>query len=255
MKPRYLIFILPISIVCGWWLNSRRAERPVIRTEVANRHVETIDMFERKPASLAPTREVRKLPDSVSEFVEELNRLKQCSEGNCIYPRTDARSYDFALAQDIKQTLFRFSEWVRNEKLESREAGEVAREFLAFDDGFVQSAALDLMSTQPPNQDNRDAILHEVIDGHDSELIEQAMLELERYTASDDRRIINQAFGKALMTGAPYVARAVSANIGPFVDARSFHFFESVLSQLPENSIYAEKLESSLDAFRSAQEG
>lgn len=204
----------------------------------------------RKAVVIAQAEEVRPSFQSSQDYIAQLARLRACEHEQCSYPQTDPRSYEFALGKDLKKTLFRFAEWVRSHNLESREVSETAREFLEFEDGHVQAAALDLMATQPTSLDNRDAIIKAVIDGHDSELIEQAMLELERYTSASDRDVINQALGRALTTGAPFVARAISNHIGPFVDARSYRLFQDVLSQLPPESIYFEKLESSLAAFR-----
>lgn len=251
MKFKYLASILALAILNGWWLNSRRDEvRPVRRPTVVQ-HVNIAAMTEvRKPAAIGQVEEVRRNPRSVREFAEELQRLKACeSSGQCAYPQTDPRSYGFALAQDVKKILFRMAEWVRSESLESREVSEIAREFLQSEDGFVQASALDLIATQPTSIENRDAILRQVIEGHDSNLIEHAMLELERYTGSSDRDVIDQVLGRVLTTGAPFVARAVSNFIGPFVDARSYRFFTDVLAQLPPDSIYYEKLEASLKAF------
>ena len=207
----------------------------------------------RKPVAVAQAEEVRPSFQSSDDFIIQLKRLRSCETEQCSYPQTDPRSYDFALGKDIKKTLFRFAEWVRSRALESRGVSETAREFLAFEDGHVQAAALDLMSTQPPSLENRDAILKSVIEGYDSELIEQAMLELERYTSASDRDVINQALGRALTTGAPFVARAIVNHISPFVDARSFRLFQDVLAHLPPESIYFEKLEASLSAFRATE--
>lgn len=183
-------------------------------------------------------------------FLARLSKLNTCYVQDCDYPRSDSRSYEFALGQDIQDTLFLFADHARSENLERQEIAEVGLQFLASTDGHVQEAALDLLATQPPGPEILDAILEHVVEGYDAELIGQALVELERYTSRADRAKIDETLARTLMTGAPFVAREISLRIAPFLDTVSYEFFQDIASRLPPESSPRLLLESSLADFQ-----
>lgn len=255
MKIWHLAITLGLAIVCGWWLNSQQpAPKSAIRAHLVTRglHIPMKGLTisgARGPAEDKPE-EIIKIPRSIKEYVGELDRLKTCYGRACAYPVSDPRSYELAVGQDLKKVLFQMAEWVRSEGIDAHEVSEKAREFLTSDDGFVQSAALDLISTQRPSADNLDAILANVLAGYDSELIEHAMLELERYESRAEYDKIDQALAQALTTGAPFVAREVSEHLTPFVNERSFLFFQDVVAHLATQSASRINLETCLSDFQ-----
>jgi hypothetical protein len=220
MKIWHLGAVIALSILSGWWLD-RQNPKPHSRS--------------RAPSALAHIRfsetgpdEIVRLPHSAMEFIAQLHQ------------RPYARA----------EILVQMTEWSRSEGIQRPEISVAARRFLASDDRIVQAAALELISTQPPSAENLDAILGNILAGYDAELIEQAMLELERYTAPADGDRIDQALGEAMTMGAPFVAREISAHITPFVNERSYNFFQDVAERLPRQSYYRIHLESSLADFR-----
>jgi hypothetical protein len=184
--------------------------------------------------------------NSLRDFLQRLEQLNTCYNGACDYPRTDPRSYEFAVGQELRRSIFQMAEWVRGEALELSEISQAAREFMGSDDGHVQAAALDLLSTQPISNENLQAILQKILQGYDAQLIEHALLELRRYSAPNDRQQIDQALADALLTGAPFVAREVASHIASFISDRNTVFFRQIAVQLPDQSFYRIQLEAAL---------
>src|SRR5665213_483538 len=253
MKAWHLGAVLTLAILSGWQLNRQQPAKAAAKvgheTIAAHLRVLSPEVVARAPAQ-AKHDEVIQIPRNIAEFRIELKRINMCYAGDCNYPKTDARSYELAVGQDLKKMLFQMAEWVRSEGIAHPEISEIARRYVSSEDGFVQAAALDLLSTQGPNGDNLEAILTNVVAGYDSELIEHAMLELERYTSRTDLDKIDQALAQTLTTCAPFVAREVSTHIAPFVNERSYMFFQDVVAHLPLNSASRANLETSLAEYQ-----
>ncbi len=190
---------------------------------------------------------IKREPRDSREFATQLAAINACYQSeDCDYPQTDPHSYHFAVGLHLRATLTAFTAWVQREKVGEEAVSQSAREFLASSDGFVQEAALKLMATQEPSPENLQAILDDVLGGYDAELIDLALVQLERYTSVADSDKISAALARAITTGAPFLAREVSVHIAPFLHARNSEFFAQVARDLPEGSIYRINLEASL---------
>lgn len=256
MKTIKVAIVLIVALESAIWFFSRthppkrnnsvkpRVENPqkAVRSRV-NKVEASVVSTSHQVHSSEPSRQ------SVREFREALIEIKNCYDLDCDFPKDDARSYSFAVGRKLKETLTEMTAWVLSEKLEDREVDEIAREYVASEDGHVQEAALRLMSTQPPSLENLLAILQNIIQiGYDSRLIPPTLKELQRYTDRQDRERIHQALGEAMLTGAPFVAAEVSVGIAPFINDWSISFFRDLAQQLPEDSVYRRNLEAALAA-------
>ncbi len=198
----------------------------------------------------APAMEVTSRKTSpLLPLVARLEETQACYEGNCDYPRTDARSYEFAVGQALKTQLLEMVATVQSQRIVDPQVAELARLHLDNEDGHVQEAALALLATQPTSAENLEQILKKVIEGYDSELIGQAMRELERYTEAEDRFKIATALGDAMATGSPFVAKEVSTRIAPFVYPSSAPIFREVIARLPDISVVRATLEARLAGY------
>ena len=175
-------------------------------------------------------------PSSAAAEVKDLLDLKDCYKRDCGFPRMDPRSYDLALGQKIKMSLQTLAGAVREQRLQDFRLSDTARDFLALDDGNVKEGALDLLATQPPSDENLHSILSDVIDNADAELVDQAMLELERYSTSTDRVEIDHALAHALLHGSPFVAKEISEKIGPLLNSTNGAFYKDVAAELESES-------------------
>lgn len=191
----------------------------------------------------------------IDALIRDLRRLQTCFQIECGYPRSDAKSYDFALGQDIKKALLALQEKVEEQKSVDPLLAQVARDFLADPDGHVKEAALHLLATQPTSAESLETILVHVIAEYDSELIEQALLELGRYQNVHEVERINEALAQAMTHGAPFVSQKIAENIEPFIQDQSYAFFATLSRRLTNGSQTYKQLHSALESFSRRQTG
>ena len=188
--------------------------------------------------------------NSVSELGSELRLLNKCYTEDCGSEKTDARTEYFNIGQKIRQKLLQVEALVQIDQVVEPQISEMAREFIENSDGHVQEAALDLMSTQAPSPENLKAILEHVLKGNDAELIQQALLELRRYPSAEDQETIRQTLAQVLLTGAPFVAKAVAEKSDLFINSLNVEFFERLTRQIDPQSMVGISLQLSLREFR-----
>ena len=186
---------------------------------------------------------------SPEQRIAKLRELKSCYEGDCNYPKTDPKSYDFALGAAIKAELLGLTAEIALASATQPEFSETAREFLVLDDGHVKEGALELIATQPTSSENLDAILSGIVDDIDPTLIEQALLELSRYKDSSDQIKINESLAKAIKTGAPFVAETISKKLTAILNRDNLSFYQNLLNQTEPNSRIYENLHASLQSW------
>lgn len=183
------------------------------------------------------------LPDpdknnSVS-LLEEIEVLASCYEQDCGRPIIDPRTDYYSLGQDLKRKLYDYKNYVMQNSIRDSSVAELAKKFLAHSDGHVQEIALDLLSTQEISQDNLQAVLENIINGIDPNLIHQALLELQRYKSIDDQEKIRIALGNALIHGTPFVAAAIAERMNLVLTTQNISYFENLMVQLdPKSKIY-----------------
>ena len=104
-------------------------------------------------------------------LLNEIAKLSDCYEKQCFGPSPDPRTEYYKLGQQLKIKLAEYNSYVTKYALKNVQINNVALQFLAHSDGHVQEVALDLLSTQDPSEQNLDAILENIINGFDAELI------------------------------------------------------------------------------------
>jgi hypothetical protein len=109
---------------------------------------------------------------------------------------------------------------------------------------------LDLAAELPPNEQILDAILQNVIEGFDAELIQQALLELQRYTSERAQIKIRNVLGDVLSHGSPFVSEAVAARAHLFLNEGSVEYFEKLISQINPGSKTYTYLQASLREYQ-----
>lgn len=195
---------------------------------------------------LSTKAELPKVPTTVelTNLPDQLEQLNDCYLVRCAYPDSDRKTYEFAVGRDIQKRLLQLAEQLRTDEhtneQDNRGVSALAVGFLANSDGHVQEGALDVLASLPTSPEALTAILKNVIEGYDAELIEQGMAELERYQDEVDLVRIHQTLAQGMITGAPFTAREISAHISPFVTMRSVRFYRDLLGQLSvESVVYA----------------
>ena len=132
---------------------------------------------------------------------------------------------------------------------------DTARHFLRNDDGHVKEGALRLLATQPPSPESLNAILNDIIGDTDAQLIEPALRELRKYPSPSDRALIEQRLAASLLTGSPFVAEAISENLGPFINNSSLATFQDAAAQASEGSRIRSNLRAQLADYEKRQSG
>lgn len=172
----------------------------------------------------------------IEEVRSSIHALNACYESGCGLGESDPKGAYFEIGRRIGTQLNRLTETVLSEHLIDPAISEIAREALGNSDGHVKVGALDLIATQPVSSENLTAILNGVILDSDPELIEQALLELDRYDRSGEKDQVNQALKESLLHGSPFVALRIAEQIDTVLNRRNARFFAEIAAELDNDS-------------------
>jgi len=186
----------------------------------------------------------------IHDLFNEVRQLKTCYTDECHLEKSDPRTEYYNLGQKIRLKLLDILEIISANKLIDTNISIFAREFIGSSDGHIQEVALDLMSTQPISRDNLESILNYIINGNDSELIEQGLLELRRYRSQEELEIIQRSLANAMIYGAPFVAQTIAQYSYLFIDNQNFDYFDLIIKQVDPESIVGSNLKTALQDFR-----
>jgi hypothetical protein len=188
--------------------------------------------------------------------LEALRRLQDCyASQNCNFPQTDPRSYELALGQALRAELIHFRERYRAEPAARADLELAARTYIRSFDGFVQEAALNILSDLPPSQENLQALVAGLQGAADADLIGEALPELKRYMGSESEPLVHQFLSGTISTGAHFSSQKASENILPFVNEKSYPVYEETLRRLPPGTRAGENLSAALREYRRLQNG
>jgi hypothetical protein len=183
---------------------------------------------------------------------QKLFNLLHCDQTHtCPVDNSDPRASDLLLGQQITEQLNRYTELHLNNDYFDEEAAQMARELINNRDGFVQEAALDLMSAMGKNTENAQALLSALDQGYDAKIMNQAMKELTRYPELNQD--IDKLFSENLQTGSLYVAQEIALNILPYLNEGNIDHYIDVANKLPQQSKRADALWSNIKEFKLRQ--
>ena len=175
------------------------------------------------------------LPD-LSEIRRELDEVRNCYQGGCNFAESDPRSYDFAVGQRLTELLDHLKAEVSEMQTVDAGLSALAREYLQIPDGHVQAAAIALLATQPSSSENLDPLLAEIIEGPFPDLVPASLVEIRRLLTPASESRIDEALGRAIRSGSPFVASEVIAGIAPFLTTAGRPYFMTVLEALPSDA-------------------
>lgn len=195
------------------------------------------------PTALAKTRKTIK---------QKLFDLLHCNETNtCPVDNSDPRAADLLLGQQLTELLNDYTALHLENDYFDEEAAQMARELINNRDGFVQEAAIDLMSAMGKNTKNAQALLAALEKNYDAKIMNQAMKELSRYPELNQD--IDQLFSQNLQTGSFYVAQEIALNILPYLNDGNIEHYIAVANKLPQNSKRADALWSNIKEYQLRQ--
>lgn len=210
------------------------------------------DAFENiKETKVAKEEVVVKTDKGYMTKIESLKRLVTCYESNCDFADGDPREYDLSVGRELKKEMMDLYEDVLKKEIVDKSIEKTAIEFLAISDGHVKEAALLLLSTQPPSQDALDAIINDVLDYHDPNLIGLTLMELEKYKDEAYKVQIRESFLKNFKSGSLLVREALAKGLYRFVSEDTRSQFENIMESLPKNSKVRNNIKYSLERFDS----
>lgn len=235
----FFFFLLSISL-CVFWKVSVENERLAARSD------------SKKISS--PVQAVLDLSiDSVHLVQSSTGRLSGINncykKQNCNYSSRDPKEYSIEVGQDLRRELLNLLDRVETQELEGDAISEIGREYIQNQDGYVKEAALLLLSTQAPSRANLMSIVEHVLDYHNTDLVELALIELEKYELNDDKQYIYDAIKKNLMTGSIISRERISREIYSFISEDTYHVYLEVSKSLSRGSIVRKNLEAALEQY------
>lgn len=184
----------------------------------------------------------------------QIVELANCHQTySCPQNLSDPRASDILQGEMLAEKLRAYADFHRKNDYFDKESAEMARAFLDHSDGFVQEAAIELMSLQAPNRNTALALIDALKSSYDAKVMSQAMKELQRYP--DLQPQVDQLLAQSLQTGSLFVAQEVALNILPHLSPQNLQAFEAVAEKLPQHSLRAKALRSNLREFRLRQSG
>ncbi len=241
--------------------NYQQSPQPRVERSVASKKKEAAqsssNVVKKKSVNQKKTSKVR-LPvfdpnKNLSDQFSDLKKIEECyqNEGSCGFPMTDPKSEFFAIGQRLKTDLLKLQNEVMDQQRKDEQISEMARHFLKIADGHVKEAALHLMATQEPSEDNLESLLNDIIAYHDAKLIQQGMLELRRYLGNKQNESkIHQALANAMRTGSPFVAEQISKNLNAFINEDSLPLYMKTMSQLSKGSHTHKNLKNAINDYQ-----
>lgn len=187
----------------------------------------SISTQKRQPASIIK---------SASTFKEVFD-LEKCLEGGCTYPQTDPRSYELAVYRDMAAKLRSMGESLGDDSKEFDNHLLSILHFLEIPDGFVQEAALELLSRTTPTEESFEALQGMMQRGVDPLITGQIISEFEKYKSDSQKRAsIEEVLLFSLERG-PISSRSVIADrMLPFIQRESVEALKSILAKLPKKT-------------------
>jgi len=171
-------------------------------------------------------------------FHDRLLTLTQCLETRqCHYPNRDPREYEIAVNADAKTTLDTLLTWQNRHHLRDDRMTDMMVDFLAFEDAGVKQRALAILATQPPDSGVLGPLLTDVVEYPQPEAIPAGMHELTRYTATADRKKIDDVLENVLRRGAVNSAVAVAQNLKPLLNSGNWNRYDKIRDDLARSPL------------------
>ena len=186
---------------------------------------------------------------------EDISATHNCYQSqSCDFPQTDPRSYEFAVGRALTEKIKLFHNQFKNDPSTQRELVALAKQAIKIEDGFVQSAALDIFKDLPISEENLAAIEAGLQNNTDPVIAEKALNEMQRYIGTPQEAHM-QSVVQSMAGGAHFASQKVGENILPFINDKSFPAYQQLQKQLPAQSRVARDLATALREYRRQRSG
>ncbi len=218
----------------------------------------------RKPASAKKIKKLKKasnektFEEKVAYTFDKIRGVELCLEVECDYPDNDPREYSLSVYKDLSMRITKYSNFWKNSwsKMTTKDQ-EFITGLLKHDDGFVKKEILSLLNSLPSEDTGKylGAVLNDVIDYHDSQLIPAALVFLNNTQTPDNEMLVSQRLSAALRVGGPHVSQEISKGIHNFISPNTAFIYEATLTSLPEEAPETTYLMSALTEYEMQQSG
>lgn len=178
-----------------------------------------------------------------------ISSVRKCYRVDCSFSNSDPRDYDYQVGQELVRKLEALTKQAST-GAEDQDYSAIARKNLKVLDGHVKQAALDLLSTQPISNENFAAIVSDILHYHSDAMIEQAMLELERYQVHGGYEAqIDEAITSSFTGASPMVREKLATSIYRFLNEHNREVYREIATTFPWNSKTARLLRGALRRY------
>lgn len=163
-----------------------------------------------------------------------LLQIERCLDGGCDFPDTDPRAYALAvnrrLADELKQMG---EEWERAQDYFDSYL-PLIQSYLLYQDGFVQEAALELLSRTHPSDDSFELLLKIIQDSNDPHIAKQTLQELMKYR-SDLHKVssIKEMLFSRLLSGSISVKQVYADSLVNFSSLEDYDRLGKIRDNFP----------------------
>jgi hypothetical protein len=197
----------------------------------------------REPATTSRRKTSESKSPEFQNVIKAVDMYHQCRQSlNCSLEDTDSRAYDLALGADLRQKLQILNRRVAAMKLHGAELSELARALLNIPDGGVKAEALELMLSQPLQQEDLEVVGEAVFKDHDSHLLESGLRILARFLDQPEAPMVHAQIRECLLTGSLLVREVLAKNLKEFINHGSYQFYQ----KLSEDKRYDAPIRASL---------
>lgn len=175
----------------------------------------------------------QRFEETYAFFSSKFLTLKNCLiVKTCPYPQKGPKDYDSAVYEDVVANLKTFNSWQSRHYYVDGRISKLMRQLLPMENAYVKIEALKVLSSQSPDPQNLELILHEVVDYYQPEVIAPAMRELARFRTQDARTRIDNAVEEALLRGPLHAASEIAAQIKPLLHSGNRVRYQRILNEL-----------------------
>jgi hypothetical protein len=242
LKLLYLFTITTsLVLLVLFVLNDDDADKQQIKQSMS-------DHFEKKTASNRSEAALKNPESELVRIQDHLFTIANCEENqDCPFADTDPKAVYFSIGQAIKNDLAKLA--IEFSDKPNPELAVIARQYVQFENDHVRESALQLMSSQPPETENVDAIISGLSNSHDASIYQMAMVEFQRYPEQASKQKIQTFFTTTLQQGGFYAKRQVAEGLLPFLNASNISQFRELQATLPANQAHSKLLLQNIEEF------
>lgn len=189
------------------------------------------------------------------EIFDRLDELQDCYVNeHCPFANNDPREQYFEASNQIAEGINILASKALANKLNPTYA-EIAQRFISFENDKVRESALNLMAAQPPESGNVPAIISGLATSHGAGIFRHAMVEFQRYQASEEQQTIAQFLTGVIEHGGHFASQEVAKSVLPLLQQNTIELFEKARDNLPQKSARLRLLNKTLTEYSRQQTG